>query len=71
MLVLSFSSKLDWGIDILVTSKNGYRKIVQSIRITSRSLSRIKKWNQFSQFRRMSIKVTPVHWVHFHNELRV
>ena len=30
------------GIDILVTSRNGDRKIMQSIRITSRSPSR--KW---------------------------
>ena len=35
-------------IDILVTSTNGDRKIMQSIRITSRPLSRIRKWNQFS-----------------------
>ena len=38
-------------IDILVTSRNGDRKIMQSIRITSRPPSRISKWNQFSQFR--------------------
>ena len=38
-------------IDILVTSRNGDRKIMQSIRITSRLPSRIRKWNQFSQFR--------------------
>ena len=37
-------------IDILVTSRNGDRKIMQSIRITSRPLSRKKKWNQLSQF---------------------
>ena len=37
-------------IDILVTSKNGHRKIMQSIRITSRHPSRKRKWNQFSQF---------------------
>ena len=37
--------------DILVTSKNGDRKIMQSIRITSTPPSRIKKWNQLSQFR--------------------
>ena len=30
-------------IDILVTSRNGDRKIKQSIRITSRHLSRIRK----------------------------
>ena len=38
-------------IDILVTSRNGDRKIMQSIRITSRLPSRIRKWNQLSQFR--------------------
>ena len=38
------------GIDILVTSRNGDRKIVQSIRITSRPNSRKRKWNQLSQF---------------------
>ena len=39
-------------IDILVTSRNGdnHAKVMQSIRITSRSPSRIRKWNQFSQF---------------------
>ena len=30
-------------IDILVTSRNGDRKFMQSIRITSRPLSRIRK----------------------------
>ena len=35
-------------IDILATSTNGHRKIMQSIRITSRPPSRIRKWNQFS-----------------------
>ena len=37
-------------IDILVTSRNGDRKIMQSIRITSRPSSRKRKWNQLSQF---------------------
>ena len=36
-------------IDILVTSRNDDKKIMQSIRITSRP-SRKRKWNQFSQF---------------------
>ena len=36
-------------IDILVTSRNGDKKIMQSIRITSRPPLRIRKWNQFSQ----------------------
>ena len=33
-------------IDIFVTSRNGDRKIMQSIRITSRPPSRKRKWNQ-------------------------
>ena len=37
-------------IDILVTSRNGDRIFMQSIRITSRPPSRIKKWNQLSHF---------------------
>ena len=38
-------------IDILVTSRNGHKKITQCIRITSRPSSRIRQWNQLSQFR--------------------
>ena len=34
--------------DILVISRNGDRKTSQSIRITSRPNSRIRKWNQLS-----------------------
>ena len=37
-------------IDILVTTRNGDRIIMQSIRITSRPTSRKRKWNQLSQF---------------------
>ena len=33
------------NIDILVTSRNGHRKIIKSIRITSRPPSRKRKWN--------------------------
>ena len=36
-------------IDILVTSRNGDRKIMQSIRITSRLTLGKRKWNQLSQ----------------------
>ena len=39
------------GIDILVTSKNGDRKIMLSMRKMSRPPLRIRKWNQLSQFR--------------------
>ena len=38
-------------IEILVKSRNGDRKIMQSIRIQSRSPSKIRKWNQLNQFR--------------------
>ena len=37
-------------IDILVTSTNCDRKIIQSIRIMSRPPSTKRKWNQLSQF---------------------
>ena len=47
-------------IEILVTSRNTDRKIMQSIRITSRPSSRKRKWSQLSQFRWTSTKVTPI-----------
>ena len=37
-------------INILVRSRNGDRKIMQSIRITSRTPSRVREWNQMSHF---------------------
>ena len=46
----SCAKKETVDIDILVTSRNGDRKIMQFIRITSRSTSRKRKWNQLSQF---------------------
>ena len=45
----SQASKETVDIDILLTYRNGDRKIMQSIRIMSRPPSR-KKWNQLSQF---------------------
>ena len=47
---LSCAGKKAVDIDILVTSRNGGTKIMQSIRITSRPPSRKRKWNQLSQF---------------------
>ena len=47
-------------IDILATSRNGDRKIMQSIRITSRPPSRKRKWNQLSQLWRTSNKVITI-----------
>ena len=39
------------NIDILLKSRNDDKKMMQSIRITSRPPSRKRKWNQMSQFR--------------------
>ena len=55
-------------IDILVTFRNGERKIMRSIRITNRP--------PLSQFRWLSTKVIPIErlslsWLHFDDELRV
>ena len=39
-------------IETLITStRNGDRKIMQLIRITSETVTRMRKWNQFSKFR--------------------
>ena len=46
----SFVRKEAVDIDILVSSRNGERKIMQSIRIMSRPPSRKMKWSQLSQF---------------------
>ena len=43
-------------IDIFVTSRNDDRKIMQSMKITSKPTSRKRKWNQLGQFRRTSTK---------------
>ena len=43
-------SKETVDIHIIVTSRNGHRKIMPSIRITSRPSSKKRKWNQLSQF---------------------
>ena len=42
--------KETFGIDIIVTSRNGDRKLMQSIKITSRPPSRKRKWDHMSQF---------------------
>ena len=47
-------------IDILKTSKNADRKIMQSITITSRRPLRISKRKQFSQLIWTSTKVIPI-----------
>ena len=63
-------------IDILVISRNGDRKIMQSIRITSRSPSRIQKWNQTIETVQMNIYQSNTYrkdlsWLHFDDEPRV
>ena len=47
----SLARKETADIDTPITSSNDERKIIQSIRITTRPTSRLGKWNQFSQFR--------------------
>ena len=61
------------GIDIHVTSRKGDRKIMKPIRITSRPLLRIWKWNQLSQFRwhLPNTYRKDLSWLHFDNEPRV
>ena len=44
----SYARKETGDIDILVSSRNGDRKIMQSIRITSRPNSRKGKWNHLT-----------------------
>ena len=46
----SYARKETVDIDILVTSRNGGRKIMQSVRIKSRATTRKRKGNQLSQF---------------------
>ena len=50
ILESSCARKETVDIDILVTSRNGDRKIMQSIKIMSRPPSRKRKCNQLSQF---------------------
>ena len=47
----SCTRKETLDIDILVTFRNGDRKIIQSTIITIRLPSRIRKWNKFSKLR--------------------
>ena len=47
-------------IGILVTTRNGNRKIMQSIRTMCRPPMKIRKWNQVSQFRWTYTKVIPI-----------
>ena len=47
-------------IGILVTSKNDDEKTMQSIRLTSRPYSRMRKWNKLSEFRWTSTKIKSI-----------
>ena len=48
-------------IVILITfRRKSDRKIMQPIRITSETATRMRKWNPFSQFRWTSTKVIPI-----------
>ena len=47
-------------VDILVTSRNGDKKLMQSIKITTRPSSIIRNWNHLSYFRGASTKVIPI-----------
>ena len=60
-------------IDCLVTSRNGDRKIMQSIRITVRPPSRIRKYNQLNHFERNTYQTSKedLSWLHFDDEPRV
>ena len=46
----SCARKQTVDIEILVTSRNGDRKIMQSITITTRPPTKKRKWDQLSQF---------------------
>ena len=48
----SCATKETVDIEILITSRRkGERKIMQPIRIISETATKMRKWNQFSQFR--------------------
>ena len=47
-------------IGTLLTSRNSERKIMQPVRVASAPATRIRKLNQFSQFRWISTKVIPI-----------
>ena len=69
----SWARKETIDIDILETSRNGHRKIMQSIRIMSRPPLRKTKSNQLSQFWRTKSNTykKDLSWPHFHDEPRI
>ena len=42
--------------DILITCRNGDRKIMESIRVTSSPTSRIRKWSQLSRIFQIAVR---------------
>ena len=56
----SYARRETVDIDILVTSRNGDRKIMKSIRIRGGLPLRKRMWNKLSQFCRTSTKVIPI-----------
>ena len=68
----SCARKKTVDIDILVASRKGDRKIVQSIRITSRSPSRKRKWEpvqpvQMNIYQNHNYR-KDLSWLHFDDE---
>ena len=45
---------------LIITRRKGDRKIMQTIGTTSVTATRVRKWNQFSQFRLTSTKVIAI-----------
>ena len=45
------------GIDILVISRNGDRKIMQSIRVTSEPLARIQEYKWTSRYKAIKLYI--------------
>ena len=56
--------------DILVTSRNGDRKIMQPIKITSRPPLRKTKWNKLNIYQSNTYR-KDLSWPHFDDEPRV
>ena len=69
----SYTRKGTVAIEILITSMGkGDRKIMQPIRITSETATRMRKWNQFSQFIYQSNSYRKdLSWLHFDYDPRV
>ena len=60
-IISKFDSVRKYAVDIniLITSRHD-RKIIHPIKITTGPPTRIRKWNQLSQFRRSYTKLTSI-----------